>query len=72
VEKDIKFQNQKKNGLIQKQKSQNEQKRLSLGKTTTYQTLLFEQDYNQASAGRIQTEAEILELIARLKLLGSQ
>jgi hypothetical protein len=58
--------------MSQKQKSQNEQKRLSLGKTTTYQTLLFEQDYNQASAGRIQTEAEILELIARLKLLGSQ
>jgi len=53
---------------IQKEKHENEQARLLRGRTTTYQALLFEQDYAQAQLIHIRTQAEILGLYTQLKI----
>jgi outer membrane protein TolC len=55
---------------VQQKKLANEKDRLNHGRTTTYQVLLFEQDYSQSQLSRIQTEAAILQLVARMKLFG--
>ncbi len=52
----------------QRKKYDHEQKRLVRGRTTTYQTLVFEQDYTQSQLLRVRTEAEILQLWAQLQL----
>ncbi len=52
----------------QLKKLEYEQGRLKRGRTTTYQILLFEQDYSLAALTRLRTEAEILDLIARMRL----
>lgn len=52
---------------IQRKKMERERIRLKNGRTTTYQALLFEVDYIQAEASRIQALAEIQELHSRLK-----
>ncbi len=56
--------------LAQKQKLDYEKNRLERGRTTTYQILLFEQDYANAQLGAIKAKAEILGIIAKLKSFG--
>lgn len=52
----------------QKSKLENERTRLRQGRTTTYQVLLFEQDYTSASSSRVQAARDILALQSQLKL----
>ena len=52
---------------VQKEKLLLEKERLSHGRTTTYQVLLFEMDYALAQLGRIRAEAELLQLIAQMR-----
>ncbi|MBX3020668.1 MAG: TolC family protein [Bdellovibrionales bacterium] len=52
----------------QKAKLDNERARLRQGRTTTYQVLLFEQDYNRAQAARIQASSKILNYQSQAKL----
>ena len=54
----------------QKQKLDYEKQRLKEGRTTTYQVLLFEQDYSQAEYAKAKAAAQVLDLSARLKLYG--
>ncbi|MBI1860514.1 MAG: TolC family protein [Deltaproteobacteria bacterium] len=56
---------------IQKNKLDHERERHKKGRSTTYQILAFEQDYSQSEFGRIQTQAEILTLVAQMKTFGS-
>jgi outer membrane protein TolC len=56
--------------MIQKNKLLNEQSRLKQGRSTTYQVLLFEQDYLQAELLRIQNQFAILKIISQMKLFG--
>ena len=42
--------------------------RLEKGRTTTYQVLLFEQDYASAQLGRLSAEGTVLGLLAQMKL----
>lgn len=53
---------------VQKAKLENERTRLRQGRTTTYQVLLFEQDYTQAAVSRVKSAAGILGLKTQLKL----
>lgn len=53
---------------IQKQKVENERTRLRQGRTTTYQVLLFEQDYTSAEVSRVAAAAQILGLQAQVKM----
>jgi outer membrane protein TolC len=55
----------------QKRKLDRERERLNIGRSTTYQVLLFEQDYAQAQLSRIQAQAEVLNLVAQLKLFAA-
>jgi hypothetical protein len=55
---------------IQRKKALNERARLKRGRTTTYQSLIFETDYNQAEYRRIQTQSEVLILLAQMKTFG--
>lgn len=55
---------------VQKSKLENERGRLRRGRTTTYQVLLFEQDYLQAQLTRIRAEAKVLNTVAQMKLFG--
>lgn len=52
----------------QKSKLENERIRLRQGRTTTYQVLLFEQDYTAASASRVQAARDIVALQSQIKL----
>ncbi|MBX2996373.1 MAG: TolC family protein [Bdellovibrionaceae bacterium] len=52
---------------VQKTKLDNERTRLRQGRTTTYQVLLFEQDYTSAALTRVKSAASILGLQAQLK-----
>lgn len=52
----------------QKIKLENERVRLRQGRATTYQVLLFEQDFSQAQASRVLVATELLALKAQLKL----
>lgn len=56
---------------IQKRKSVNERGQLKRGRSTTYQTLIFDQDLNSAEASRIQSQSEVLGILARMKTFGS-
>lgn len=53
---------------VQQEKSENERQRLLRGRSTTYQALIFEQDYSQSMLLRLRTQAETLQLLSRLKL----
>jgi outer membrane protein TolC len=53
---------------VQKTKVENERSRLKQGRTTTYQVLLFEQDYSQSSLTRVKSAANILGLYSQIKL----
>jgi outer membrane protein TolC len=52
----------------QSQKLFYEKDRLNRGRSTTYQVLLFEQDFAQSQITRLQIQTEILQIHARLKL----
>ena len=52
----------------QKAKLEAERNRLRQGRTTTYQVLLFEQDYSQAALSRAKSAAGILGLQSQIKL----
>lgn len=52
----------------QKAKLENERSRLRQGRTTTYQVLLFEQDFSQAQSSRIRSAQQILALQSQIKL----
>jgi hypothetical protein len=54
--------------LAQKLKLENEQKLLKQGRTTTYQILVFKQNYNKAELDTVNNAYEILSLIADQKL----
>jgi outer membrane protein TolC len=56
---------------IQLKKVKEERARLALGKTTTYQVLMFEQDYANAQLSALLVQSEILELLAQLKTYGA-
>lgn len=55
----------------QKEKWNYEQKRFAQGRSTTYQVLIFEQDYSQSRLNRIRTELEVLTLTAQMKIYGA-
>jgi outer membrane protein TolC len=55
---------------IQKKKVDNERVRLKRGRSTTYQTLTFNIDFNTAEAARIQSQATVLAILARMKTFG--
>lgn len=55
---------------VQKRKAISERARLKRGRTTTYQTLLFDTDLNQAEATKIQSQSEVLLIIAQMKTFG--
>lgn len=57
---------------VQKNKLENERNRLRQGRTTTYQVLLFEQDYSQAAVTRVKSATNILGLQSQLKLYQTQ
>lgn len=52
----------------QKVKTTNERNRLTNGRTTTFQVLIFELDLAQADVLRIQTETDLLNIYAQLKV----
>ena len=55
----------------QKIKATNERDRLNRGRTTTFQVLNFEQDYAQSQLSRIQSETNILNIYAQLKVFNA-
>jgi outer membrane protein TolC len=56
--------------IVQDKKLVREKARLHLGRTTTYQVLLFEQDYSTAQLARIRAQADILRILTQMKLFG--
>lgn len=54
--------------MLKKIKLDNERIRLRQGRATTYQVLLFEQDFSQAQAGRVLAATELIALKAQLNL----
>lgn len=52
----------------QRSKLEGERSRLRQGRTTTYQVLLFEQDYTTASSSRVQAARDIVALQTQVKL----
>jgi outer membrane protein TolC len=57
---------------VQQQKLKNERTRLTNGRTTTYQVLLFEGDYTLAALQRLRIQAEILNLVTQMKLYSGE
>lgn len=55
---------------IQKKKVDAEVVRLRRGRTTTYQTVLFNQDYNQSEAAKILAQSRILNIHSQMKTFG--
>jgi outer membrane protein TolC len=55
---------------VQKSKLGNERARYKSGRTTTYQVLMFEQDYLEAEMSRIASQVAVLTNFAQLKLFG--
>jgi len=58
--------------LAQKTKLENERKRLRQGRTTTYQVLLFEQDFLSAEVSRIRAATQIIALKSQIQLYSSK
>lgn len=54
--------------LAQKEKYENERGRQSGGRSTTFMVLQFEQDYALAQAMRIRVQAELLSILAQMKV----
>ncbi len=55
---------------VQRKKVANERVRLRSGRTTTYQTLIFNIDFNSAEVARIQAQSNVLNILARMKTFG--
>jgi outer membrane protein TolC len=55
---------------VQQKKLLYEKERLNRGRSTTFQVVQFEQEYSQAQLARIQSQADVLQLTARMKLFG--
>jgi outer membrane protein TolC len=55
----------------QRTKTTNERNRLNNGRTTTFQVLTFESDLAQADLMRIQTETDLLNIYAQLKIFSA-
>ena len=55
----------------QKIKTTNERNRLNNGRTTTFQVLSFELDLAAADVQRIQTETDLLNIYAQLKIFSA-
>lgn len=55
----------------QRIKASNERDRLSKGRTITFQVLNFEQDYAQSELAKIQSETNILNIYAQLKIFSA-
>lgn len=55
---------------LQKQKLEYERDRLMRGRTTTFQVLLFEQDYAQAQINQLKSQMDVMRTVAQLKLFG--
>lgn len=55
----------------QKSKTLNERNRLSNGRTTTFQVLMFELDFASADLLKIQTETDLLNIYAQLKIFSA-
>lgn len=55
----------------QRVKTTNERNRLNNGRTTTFQVLTFEADLAQADVLRIQTETDLLNIYAQLKIFSA-
>lgn len=53
---------------VQEKKLNRERERLKLGRSVTYQVILFEQDYASAELLRLKTQGEVLGLYTQLKL----
>lgn len=58
--------------VAQNEKLVHERERLKRGRSVTFQVITFEQDFATAQAMRIRTEAEILRILAQLKLFGEK
>ncbi len=56
---------------VQKDKLENERRLLRQGRTSTYQILLFEQDYSNSQLTTVQIANQFLSLIAEQKLYGN-
>lgn len=54
----------------QSKKAERERQRLHTGRTTTFQALMFEQDYGAAQLLRVQAEGEALQILTQMKLFG--
>lgn len=59
-------------GLVaaQKAKLALERERLNTGRTTTFQVLMFEQDYAQSKLGEIGAKAALVRALTQLKVYG--
>lgn len=57
---------------VQKTKLDAERARLSRGRTTTYQVILFEGDYASAQLNRIRLAQEVLSIYSQLKTFGGE
>jgi outer membrane protein TolC len=53
---------------VQKEKYENENQRLLRGRTTTYQALIFEQDYANTQLTSLRIQGDYLQLLAQSKL----
>ena len=53
---------------VQEKKLNREKERLKLGRSVTYQVIMFEQDYASAELLRLKTQGEVLGLYTQLKL----
>jgi outer membrane protein TolC len=55
---------------LQRKKVEAENLRLKRGRTTTYQTVVFNQEFNAAEASRVQALTNVLSIYARMKTFG--
>lgn len=52
---------------VQKNKLNHERDRLKRGRSTSFQVLQFEQDFSQSQLTRIRSQAEVLQILAKMK-----
>jgi len=58
--------------VAQREKLEHEKYRFSLGRTTTFQVLTYEQDYDQSLITRLQIEQQILALHSQMKTFSEE
>lgn len=57
---------------VQEKKLAREKERLKLGRSVTYQVVMFEQDFASAELLRLKTQGELLGLVTQLNLFGEE